>query len=486
MCGVQRCNALRWVQGKDPCSGLRVEGPHRVKGETPWQVKGGSQCPGSVVACDNSYWVLPAAKMHRGNGKHGLLPIMTKGSGRLKLTRHNGRAGKNGTYNPKHNDRRFNVENSEHIDQERVLQNVYWNYIRGTTKADARQDPTQDDYSFADIEQMYYNQQYMAYVTAQNGRNEKARHTERNRTVEDLLTNNKTCPEETIYQMGTMDESVTPEQLLAVVNEFHEELEKRFGSHVHILDWALHLDEATPHIHERHVFDAVNRYGELCPQQEKALEELGIPLPHPEKPKGKHNNRKQTFDSICRTMLADIAEQHGLQFDREPSYGGREYLEKQDYILQKQRDQMAQQEGKLNELSVKIQDVDKLISDVSAVAYDKAVEKVTAEAKVLAHEEDLKLVKETRKWVEDPSRKMSKWRRAFGLELLDKVVSGIRKHMRATADRLRAVLMRPERREEAVVQIQEHAIESVKDLLRKYAEEQQRTERKRKEQNMER
>ena len=34
----------------------------------------------------------------------------------MRLTRHNGRSGKNGAYNPKHNDRRFDLENSEHID----------------------------------------------------------------------------------------------------------------------------------------------------------------------------------------------------------------------------------------------------------------------------------------------------------------------------------------------------------------------------------
>ena len=49
------------------------------------------------------------------------------------------------------------------------------------------------------------------------------------------------------------------------------EITERFGNHVHILDWALHLDESTPHIHERHVFDWENQYGELFPQQEKAL-----------------------------------------------------------------------------------------------------------------------------------------------------------------------------------------------------------------------
>ena len=44
----------------------------------------------------------------------------------LKLTRHNGRAGTHGTYNPKHNDRSFNLANSEHIDPERAKENVYW------------------------------------------------------------------------------------------------------------------------------------------------------------------------------------------------------------------------------------------------------------------------------------------------------------------------------------------------------------------------
>ena len=34
----------------------------------------------------------------------------------------------------------------------------------------------------------------------------------------------------------------------------------KFGKHVHVLDWALHLDESTHHIHERHVFDCENKY----------------------------------------------------------------------------------------------------------------------------------------------------------------------------------------------------------------------------------
>lgn len=67
------------------------------------------------------------------------------------------------------------------------------------------------------------------------------------------------------------------------------------------------MDEGTPHIHERHVFDCENQYGELAPQQEKALEELGFELPDPAQKAGKTNNRKKTFDAVCRTLLFDMA-----------------------------------------------------------------------------------------------------------------------------------------------------------------------------------
>ena len=53
----------------------------------------------------------------------------------LKLTRHNGRAGKHGTYNPKHNDRSFEIANSEHINPERVQQNIYWDCYNGIRSA---------------------------------------------------------------------------------------------------------------------------------------------------------------------------------------------------------------------------------------------------------------------------------------------------------------------------------------------------------------
>ena len=59
------------------------------------------------------------------------------------------------------------------------------------------------------------------------------------------------------------------------------------------------------------------------------------------------NSRKITFDAACRVMLFDICERHGLHLDREPEYGGRAYLEKQDYILMKQKEKMAVQDQQI-------------------------------------------------------------------------------------------------------------------------------------------
>ena len=243
-----------------------------------------------------------------------------------------------------------------------------------------------------------------------------------------------------------------------------EELQEKY---IHILDWALHLDEGTPHIHERHVFDCENRYGELCPQQEKALEELGIPLPNPDKPKGRHNNRKQTFDAVCRTILFDITKRHGLHLDQEPSYGGREYLEKQDYILMKQKEQLTAQEQKLEELTLKIEDVETLLDDVSDVAYDKAVEVVTDTVRQETHKEDIRLIEETKKWVLSPERKAPQKERDYAAARLDGVITKIKRVMQSALAKIQKTLMQPEVKKAGKEQIKEKARESIRDKLAK-------------------
>lgn len=183
---------------------------------------------------------------------------------------------------------------------------------------------------------MYNEDHYSNFIKGQNARNEK-NHLERKRTTEDLLKNKMTCPEETIFQIGKEGEYISGEQLFHIADSFMKRFEGMFGDHVHILDFALHMDEATPHIHERHVFDYENKYWKLCPQQEKALEALRIPLHDPDKPRGRNNNWKMTFNLICRNLLFDVSRQYELEIEEVPEYSGKKYLEKQEFIIQAQK-----------------------------------------------------------------------------------------------------------------------------------------------------
>ena len=227
--------------------------------------EGAALCPSDMMLCVISYWVLSGAPQAADPAAPLLCTHPTKTlkwrDVYLKLTRHNGRAGTHGTYNPKHNDRSFNLANSEHIDPERAKGNIYWDCFHGFRSALDPQDPDDLAATFSEVERQFYESRYSNFVESQNERNAKIRHTERNRSIPDLLSSRKTCPEETIYQLGTLDEHASAEDLLNIVTEFIEEFKAKFGEHVHVLDWALHLDESTPHIHERHVFDCENQYG---------------------------------------------------------------------------------------------------------------------------------------------------------------------------------------------------------------------------------
>ena len=424
--------------------------------------------PSDMMLCVISYWVLSGAKRRQIQQLRCCAfpaKLLKRRNVYLKLTRHNGRARAHGTYNPKHNDRSFNLANSEHIDPERAKGNIYWDCFHGFRSALDPPDPDDLATTFSDVERQFYETHYTAFVESQNERNAKIRHTERNRSIPDLLSSRKTCPEETIYQLGTLDEHASAEDLLNIVTEFIEEFKAKYGDHVHVLDWALHLDESTPHIHERHVFDCENKYGEVAPQQEKALEELGIPLPKPEQPKGKHNNRKQTFDAVCRIILFDVAKRHGLHLEQEPSYGGRDYLEKQDYILMKQKEQLATQEQKLEELTLKIEDVETLLEDVSGAAYDKAVEVVTDKVREQTQLEDMEVIEKYRKSVVSPNAKNSPEVVKIANTLLSRVREKLQQSAEKVLKKVQAVLLKPEVKQAGKEQIKNKARKSIKEKL---------------------
>ncbi len=404
-----------------------------------------------------------------------------------RVSRHNGRAGKHGVYNPKHNDRQFDVAHAENIDRDRTGLNLYWDWQNGLRDHEANQSgqyPT-----FNQVERAFYEQRYGGYLAGQTARNVKNGHAGRNRTVDDLLADARICPEETIYQIGKEGDCPPPEVLLEIMQEFIAVFRERFGSHVHILDWALHLDETSPHIHARQVFDIENRYGEIEPKQEKALEALGIPLPFPEKKPGRQNNRKITFDSMCRELLLNICEEHGLSVERDAIYGGQASREKNDYIIAAQRERIAELERRNAELTAdneaqsrliarkeaeledkleKLSDVDAVLDAVSDAAYQEAVKVVAIDAIHATQEETQRVLDKGVSLAQSPETRLKPRERELVLDWLGKVSSALKKRAVTILQKVIEKLRHPTMRKTMTEKIREQARPSVRKILEEH------------------
>jgi len=173
-------------------------------------------------------------------------------------------------------------------------------------------------------------------------------------------------------------------------------------------------------------------------------------------------------------MLFEIAKRHGLELEEEAEYGNRKYLEKQDFILAKQKEQLAAQQDRLDELTLKVSDMENLLEDVSAAAYDKAVEVVTDVVRTETRKEDMRMIEDTKKWVLSPERKAPKATREYTAKHLDTVLDKFLKTMQTTATRLQEKLMRPDVRQKGKEQVKEKARDSVLQLLSRLQAEQAR------------
>ena len=94
------------------------------------------------------------------------------------------------------------------------------------SSAKIREHDKENDYSFDKVEKALLFWTLRRPYTGTEWAEQKTRHTERNRIATDLLTNNNTCPEESIYQIGIIDESISGEILDKIATEFFAEIKE--------------------------------------------------------------------------------------------------------------------------------------------------------------------------------------------------------------------------------------------------------------------
>lgn len=245
----------------------------------------------------------------------------------MRVTTHNGRSGKDGTYCPKHNDRNFDSKNAEHINSEKSSDNIYWHCYK-------KQYPQM---SFEDCEKKIYSKYFTDSLNAQNERHRTARHEDRVKTMDEYRTSKLYCPEETILQIGNVDETVDYKLLKDIMLEQIIWESKQFKN-VKFLNYAVHTDEeGAPHVHVRKVWIAKGKDGYTV-SQTKALKEMGIERPDLSKDESRYNNRKMTYTQRCRDHFIELCEQKGLIIEKTPKTTSKKSLDLDTFKANKEQE----------------------------------------------------------------------------------------------------------------------------------------------------
>ena len=236
----------------------------------------------------------------------------------MRATIHNGRTSHLGAFTPKHNDRSFNINHAEHINPERVKLNRYWNW-------------TGKEITFEAAEIAFYEKHIRQHLDAQNARYRAQRHAERVKSMDEYRRSPQTCPEEVILQIGKLGDTIPADMMARIIQEQINWEQKQFPG-VKVLNVALHMDEqGAPHIHERRAWVYTDKDGNLAISQNKSLEQMGVELPNPNKPRSRFNNRKMTFSRMCREHLLQICREHGLEIEEIPQEKSKSGRTLEDY-----------------------------------------------------------------------------------------------------------------------------------------------------------
>lgn len=224
-----------------------------------------------------------------------------------RTTLHNGRKNRQGqAYRASHNDRKFDLDKAEHIEQERTKENIYWHYLQ-------KENPDMD---FSTAEKTFYKDHFEEALSIRNSSYIQHGNKKQVKTLEEYMQEH--CPEETIWMIGNAEDMIPAKILHNVWKEQKAWMEATFPQ-VTVLDWALHVDEqGANHIHERHVFIGHDKKGREVVGQNKALAEMGISAPNPQRPTGRHNNAKMTYTAKCREHFQEICKRHGLEIEVQP------------------------------------------------------------------------------------------------------------------------------------------------------------------------
>lgn len=268
-----------------------------------------------------------------GNKEKEVIALAEK----MRAMQHNSRANSSGrVHGAKHNDRNFDTTHADNIDQDRVHENEYWHIYMG--------DPDLPEMTFEEAELRFYVETFGEQLQKTNDNYLRHGHPERCKDMAAWKKARQNAPEETVMQIGKMEDHADVLALAFCYNEYIRRLDgwnQRHGNPFTELTYAIHADEAVPHVQSRRVWHYQDENGMMKIGQEKALEKAGVELPKPDEPVSRTNNRKMTFDKMTRALWLDVLRDHGFEIEEKALPNGKHNREKEDMIRDKYRGMIA-------------------------------------------------------------------------------------------------------------------------------------------------
>ena len=211
------------------------------------------------------------------------------GKTKIKVSYHSGKG------YARHNNHYPVKRDKGNINYSLTSQNKIWTCMDGVTDV-------------VEAEKMLYDCMFSAELKLQNDKYRKKGNYGRVRDMSEWMKAERHRPTENILQVGNMDCHIQPIDLWDCYVEFAKWRNQQYGDHIILISAVMHVDEATPHIHERYVWYWTDDNGVKHTGIKKSLEQAGVDLPDPSKPENRDNYRKMTFDAMCRQKWQDIVE----------------------------------------------------------------------------------------------------------------------------------------------------------------------------------
>lgn len=240
----------------------------------------------------------------------------------MKATLHIGRL--KGKSSGKHNDRSFDTEkNDSIIHPELARYNVYY-----VTDENGKFQPVEGGKgAFEKREREFYKTHFSDSLKAKNDRYRAEGHKERCKTITEVRKGERTAPTEIILQVGNeKNPYLDGSKFRQMAQVFMQELRKNYPN-FKILNFAIHCEETSMHVHARGVFTAKNRDGYDEPNQTKALQEMGFGMPAPTAKRSRENNEMVVFTEKIRNQWQDTIEMIDpeISIDREVTDRGKRH-----------------------------------------------------------------------------------------------------------------------------------------------------------------